>query len=290
MLVAALGLATGCGRVDFDDRLDGGPADADCTFGSWSNPRPLTELSSSADDYGPWLSPDRLTALWSSDISGAFQILTAQRATVLSPFAAPTVIPLGSDAYADPWLSPDGLTLWLDRSPAASILSATRTSVSEDFATPVVESELELPAGSSEVNPGLSLDQLTIAFDTLTTPQHIYMATRASITDPFSAPQSPPSLDLGSENCCTSFSADRTFVLIGSDLATPGVQHIFQLADNGDGTFGAPVEFAPTLVGNDGTDDSDPYITPRGDAIIFASGRAPNLGLHDIWEIDRDCL
>ncbi len=288
LVLAALGLANGCGRLRFADLGDAAPLDAGCTFGPWSAPRPLTELSSTADDYGPWLSPDRLTALVSSNISGDFQILLAQRATVQSPFTAPTVIPLGPGAYGDPWLSPDGLTLWIDSSPATSILSATRASVSEAFATPIVETELAL--GKPEVNPGLSLDQLTIAFDTLTTPQHIYIATRTSVADAFSAPQSPPSLDVATQQCCVSFSGDGTFMLLGSDLATPGVKHIVQVADNGDGTFGAPIEFAPTLVGNDGTDDTDPYITPGGDAVIFASQRAPGLGSHDIFEVDRECL
>ena len=69
----------------------------------------------------------------------------------------------------------------------------------------------------------------------------------------FNAPQATPSLDVADENCCVSFSGDGTFVLIGSDLDTPSVLHIYQAADNGDGTFGQPTEFAPTLVDSDGT-------------------------------------
>ena len=48
--------------------------------------------------------------------------------------------------------------------------------------------------------------------------------------------------------------------------------------------------FAPTLVDSDGMDDSDPYVTPGGDAVIFGSRRAPSLGGYDLFEIDRECL
>ncbi len=287
-LLAAIVVATGCGRVRFDDRGDAEPSDAGCTFGPWTAPRALTELASTSDEYGPWLSADRLTAVFASDRSGGFEILTAQRATVQSPFAAPTVIALGPSTYGDPYVSPDGLTLWLDSEPTVTILQSTRATVGAAFGAPVVETELAL--GRDEFNPSLSLDQLRIAFDTLTTPQVVYIATRGRVIDPFDAPQPVPSLEVAAQNCCVSFSGDGTFVLIASDLDTPSVLHIYQAADNGDGTFGAPVEFAPTLVGSDGTNDSDPYITPSGDAVIFGSERAPSLGGYDLFEIDRECL
>jgi hypothetical protein len=293
LVLAAIAVATGCGRLRFDDHGDGIPpdgttiADSGCTLGPWSSPRALTELSSSSDDYGPWLSADRLTAVFSSDRTGAFAIYIAQRSTVQSPFAAPTVIPLGASTYGDPYLSPDGLTLWVDTDSTA-ILSARRATVTDAFATPIVEAELAV--GGAEFNPSLSLDQLQIAFDVTESPEVIYTATRGSATDPFNAPVLAPGLNLGEQNCCMSFSGDGTFVLLGSDIATPGVQHIFQAADHGDGTFGQLLEFPPTLVDSNGTDDSDPYITPGGDAVIFASRRGPSLGGYDVFEIDRDCL
>ena len=291
--LAAIVVATGCGRLRFDDHgdgtaPDGTTPDSGCTLGPWSAPRALTELSSSSDEYGPWLSADRLTAVFSSDRTGGFAVYVAQRATVQSPFDAPAVIALGSSTYGDPYLSPDGLTLWIDSTPAATILRSTRATVTAGFAAPVVETELAI--GHDEYNPSLSLDQLRIAFDTLTTPQVIYIATRGSAIDPFNSPQPTPSLDVAEQNCCVSFSGDGSFVLIASDLDSPSVLHIYQATDHGDGTFGAPAEFAPTLVDGGGTVDSDPYITPGGDAVIFTSARSPSLGGDDLFEIDRDCL
>ncbi len=290
-VLATIGVATGCGRLRFDDHdlaPDGTTADAGCTLGPWSSPRALTELSSSGEDYGPWLSADRLTAVFTSDRSGGFEIMIAQRATVQSPFEAPTVIPLGPSTYGDPYLSPDGLALWLDSEPSVTILSSTRASVTDDFAVAVVETELA--TGGDEFNPSLSVDQRRIAFDNLTTPQVIYIATRGSALDPFNPPQPTPSLQVSAQACCVSFSGDGSFVLLASDLDTPSVLHIYQAADNGDGTFGTPSEFAPTLVDSDGKLDADPYITPGGDAVIFASARSPNLGGDDLFEIDRECL
>jgi hypothetical protein len=288
LVLATIVVATGCGRLRFDDLRDASPSDPGCTLGPWSSPRALTEISSTGEDYGPWLSADRLTVLFSSDRSGTFEIMIAQRATVQSPFDAPTLIPLGASSYGDPYLSADGLTLWIDSEPATTILRSTRASTTDSFGLPVVETELA--TGDDEYNPSLSLDQLRIGFDNLQSPQIIYLATRGSAVDTFNAPQPTPSLDVAEQNCCVSFSGDGTFVLLASDLDTPNVLHIYQAADHGDGTFGQPVEFAPTLVDSDGTQDSDPYITPGGDAVIFASLRAPNLGGFDLFETDRECL
>jgi hypothetical protein len=285
--VLAIVVAAGCGRLRFDDH-DSGDAGGDASVCVWTAPRALTELDSASNEYGPWLSADELEIVFSSDRDGLFKVYTAQRSTLTAPFGAAEIIDLGASGFGDPYLSPDALTLWVDDTADQTILSASRATTDEPFAAPVIETELAI--GQDEYNPGLSLDQLTITFDTATTtPDVIYRATRGVPSGPFSAPQPVPALDTGTQNCCVSFSGDGSFVLIGTDVGSPGMLHIFQSDVLADGTFGTPFEFSPTLVDGGGAVDSDPYITPGGDAVVFVSTRLPSVGEYDLFEVDRDC-
>lgn len=283
-------LLVSCGRLRFDAH-DVADAHTDADDGSacvWTVPRALTELDSTTNEFGPWLSADKLTIVFSSDRGGLFKVYTAQRSSLLSAFGAPTVIDLGSASFGDPYLSPDALTLWVDDTADHTILSASRATPADAFGAPVVETELAV--GADEYNPGLSLDQLTITFDTATsTPDVIYRATRGVPSGPFGTPQPVTALDTGTQNCCVSFAGDGSFVLIGTDVGSPGMQHIFESDVASDGTFGPPFEFALTLVDGGGAIDSDPYITPDGNAVVFVSTRLPSVGEYDLFEIDRNC-
>lgn len=286
-----LPLAIGCGRVRFDARGDGGGADAACTLGPWSAPRALTQVSTSFDDYGPWLSGDRLELLVTQNRgAGGVDVRRARRTAIDAPFATPVTVDWTAGmGAADPDVSADGLTVFFDDS---GFKFATRPDLASDFANAQLLSVLTI-GPNGDVNPQLSPDELTIVIDTdANTPGqiHPYFATRSDVQNPFgwSAPQPLMAIWGGGTDAHVTFAGDGSFVLFGSDRASPGgASHIYQ-SDIVGGVYATPVLFTPTL-GPNGS-ESDPYITPDGKTVVFASDQSGGLGAFDLYEIDRDCL
>jgi hypothetical protein len=115
----------------------------------WTPPVHVPELSSPANDYSPTVTADGLIAFIDSDRDGAAQLYEARRASTSDPFGTPTpVAELNALAVdvVDPWISPDGLTLYfsLGAGGALDIQVATRSDRGSPFEMPADFPELHV--------------------------------------------------------------------------------------------------------------------------------------------------
>jgi len=149
----------GCGQVDENRHLDGGPdgpsGDAApdarvpvCWGAAFTSPSPVTELNTANRDAFLRLSPDQLTAYFSSDVVGAAAILggwKSTRTSATATFTAPVRLVITNDTAVEMWsptLTADGLTLYFTRTVANAqkdIFKATRAATTDNFSglTPV---------------------------------------------------------------------------------------------------------------------------------------------------------
>jgi WD40-like Beta Propeller Repeat len=84
------------------------------TADRWSAPAQLENVNSPSSDLSPFLSADDLTLYFHSDRGGSDDLYVATRPSVDAPFGAPQPIAEldSSDADDDPWVSPDGHTMF----------------------------------------------------------------------------------------------------------------------------------------------------------------------------------
>jgi hypothetical protein len=285
-LIAVIALAAGC-RLHFDDLSDASAGDGDAALGPWGAPRALTELNGpNTDEFGPWLSDDRLELYFSSNLSGiSRRLYRARRSAVSDPFGAPTEILVGMTSNAtDPFVTDDGLSLYYSDNAGVSeaVYVATRATTVGDFSNPQVVSELDYPT-SNDDGPALSSDELTIVFHSQRLGDaDLFISTRPSKTSTWSPPMlldgvsSPMKID-----CCGWLSGDASALWFASDTGSNRTRlYIAQRIGAG---FGSPALLDSML--DTGGDNIDPTLTRDQRTIVFAAslGGAP----YDLYIADR---
>jgi Tol biopolymer transport system component len=270
--IAVLAQLGGC-RVDFDERADGGPDAA--PLGPWSAPRALTELNvGGSDEFGPWLSEDRLEIVFASNRTGGFLLYRARRVSPSDPFGAPVVIAIpGLPDGDDPFVTDDGLSLFFAETNGAmnlDIVLATRSSTTAEFSNDHAVTELDSTANDG--GPALSSDELTIVFNSLRNgDEDLFIATRASKTSAWNAPALLDTVSIrGPRDCCPWLSGDGRLLVFASDRDTGRLQ--LYISEPGPTGFGTPAVLDPVLGSSDG-DDGDPTLTRDQRTIVFASTR-----------------
>ncbi|MFN0251200.1 MAG: TolB family protein [Kofleriaceae bacterium] len=134
-------LADGGADAPIDAPIDAPPPRCDPAkpFGA---PTPVTELNSTAQDIGPWLTADERTIYFASTRPGgmgSFDIYTATRATPTSTWEAPSLVAGVNSANSEmrPTLTADGLTMYAEREtnggPTRDIVTATRSATNASF-------------------------------------------------------------------------------------------------------------------------------------------------------------
>jgi len=167
------------------------PSDAPkgpCNLGKPFNPpQAVTELNSTSDESGLRLSPDLLTAYFSSSRNGEPHLFVANRANTGATFGNITQIPIvnqNGSGDSDPSVTGDGLTLyfWSTRSggpdPINNVMKATRTSTTTSFGAPAFDTSID-KNGFSTAGPFVKEDGSQLfhtAFDNGSTGSDIYVA------------------------------------------------------------------------------------------------------------------
>lgn len=187
-----------CGRIGFDDPRDS--TDGGASSGLWGTPQVLSELGATGEE-DPSLSADRLVIVWSSDRAGnvgSYDLLTATRPTVTSPFEnIRNLTELNTVNYdGSPELSPDGLTLYftIDTAAGGEVYMATRASRSATWSAAVLRADLSSAGDDFEL--AVSPDELTALVNRA---GDFYELTRPSTTAMFSGETLRPELHVAND-------------------------------------------------------------------------------------------
>jgi len=312
-------LVCACVRAGFDAAADGAAGVADaaapdgalgvtdsaaadtsvpCTsWGPFSAPERLAEVSSGYDDWAPSLGAGGRVLLLASfrpGGTGDCDIWQAVRAAPGLAFDTPAHVPvINSTSYeTSPVLSADGLTVIFGtdrRTPLTEVWIARRASLDDVFGP---------PSPLDEVNDNitrphqLSADGLTLW---LTSNRNIgridiFVASRSSATAPFSTPVVVPSLSSADDEHSVTVSQDGLEAIFSS--TRPGGQGKLDLwrARRSDpaADFG-PAENLAAL--NTSWDETFVNLSPAGDTLYFNRDTDTGGGRDaDIWVARRSCL
>ncbi len=141
---------------------------------TWAAPQVVTELASSAKDFGPAVDASETLMFFSSNRPGTlgmFDVFSTSRASTKVPWGAPRPVPGLNGPYddKDPFVAEGGLVVFYTstRSGAGDLFWSQRQSTNEAFPTPVPLVDVNSPAYDSD--PTLSLDLGYLMFDSART-------------------------------------------------------------------------------------------------------------------------
>lgn len=248
----------------------------------------LALLSSPSQDAGGMLSDDGLELYFGSGRpggAGLADLYVSRRSSKQEAFGAPSRIVELSTALADddPFIEPDGLTLWFNSGP--EILRATRATRTSGWDPARVVTELDTTAADEA--PGFTSDGLTVYFDSGRDPnlgvRDLWSARRATRTSPFSMLQHEMVASSNSFDCCPHVLPGDAQVAFTTQRS--GDVKIYVADRLADGTLGAAVPF--TLVNTTAT-EFDIFSTPDDTTIGVSSDRM-TAGDVDLWLYERSC-
>ncbi len=207
----------------------------------------VVNLDTSDNEGRTSLSGDEKLLVFSGNhntTQGTLQLFVSRRNAVTDPFGSPAMpdqalvasVNTASDNYYDPFLSPDGLHLYVAPVLAGKpqqIMLATRMA-GQNFgpaaALPVINSS----TGGGDADPALSPDERIIVFSSQRAAgtglggTNLWYATRQSATDPFSAPQLIPGVNSSAMDGDPMLSADGCELYFASTRASDGKYHLFR--------------------------------------------------------------
>jgi Tol biopolymer transport system component len=192
----------------------------------------VVNLDTPDDESRAALSGDEKLVVFSGDhtSNGNFQLFASRRGDPTRSFPSPSnpdqalvaSINTSGDDYFDPFLSTDGLRLYvaplLTGSPQ-QIRLATRTALDKNFgaAAPVAV----INSGSADADPALSPDERVIVFSSTrpaaTGSFYLYYATRDSATGTFAAPIRLDTLSSSANDSDPALTADGCHLFFASD-------------------------------------------------------------------------
>ena len=270
-----------CGRVGFDSRVDDGGIDAGIRL-EFGAPTKLATLSDPlANDDDPTLTDDLLEIYFLSDRGpdGYESIYVATRNAVTEPFGAPQLVTALDSTSIEQTaeVSGDGLTMYLSSGRAGGaggydVYVTTRQSRTSAWAPPSRIAELSSPANDVGATPRSPLELvLTSDRDSSTADYDIYFASRSSASEPWTLGPRLAELDDGATEL-TPFPVGASGLWFVSDRS--GNKELYF-------TTGPPFVATPVTSVNTAAQDEDPWLSPDGSRLFFASNRDGSFDLYE---------
>jgi Tol biopolymer transport system component len=282
--------------------LVGGSARADFMFGQPTNLGP--PVSTSADEFGPWISADGLSLYFTSDRPGGHggdDIWVASRTTKADKWGSPTNLgPIVNSSFDEGCarISVDGLSLYLNSSRPGGyggfdIWVTTRANESDDWGTPVNLGPV-VNSPVHEITPSLSSDGLELYFSGFTSPfrpggqgnADIWVTTRPTKNDAWGDPVNLGSVvNSSSQDARPCLSADGLLLFFDSQRLGGygyGDLYLTRRATVSD-PWGSPVSLGPT-VNRPGFEELA-SISTDGSDLFFDYAISSNWNDGDIWHV-----
>jgi Tol biopolymer transport system component len=292
-------LAVGCGRRNFDvvdtgigdaAALDGA-VDAAPATGPFGAPAEIPELASVGFDDDPTLTADLLEIYFSSSRPGGMDangdIWFSTRSSPTDAWSTPVLVPVVNTAVEDQsaGISADGLTLYFSsRRPASltgsNIWMATRSTRAAAWQTPVMVLELSTSMDEFEPQPDPSGLRLTLYRDLGGGDRALFEATRASTSDAWSTPVKLTALETAGSERSPCLAENGLALYFSSDRAS-GTANVHDLFVATRATVADPFGTPQPLVELDSSgDNDDPWISPDGHVLVFASQRTGDSAIY----------
>jgi Tol biopolymer transport system component len=239
-----------------------------------SGARALDELNGPYGSWDPWLSPDRTELLFTSDRPGTagWGTWRAVRNGNEGPFGTPMpLMGVNAQTTCGASMSDDGLTLYFsvdncaDGSGPSAVWYATRSDRMSSFFT---TQGMLLDDGH---HPSLTADGKTL-YVSRGLPEHLYRATRTSLSEPFSNPARVDELAYSGEERQPSVSADGTTLVYALTDNVSNLPRIVR-AHRGPSTFTSPTAVVEATLPDQDPNASNehPSLHHDGATIVFSS-------------------
>jgi hypothetical protein len=289
------------GTADASDASDASDAAPACNLAMPFGPRSLVPglATAGSDEYSARLSADQLTVYFQSNrpsdagLAGFFQVYTATRPDVSSPFGPATMVTSFISADTEkPTLTADGLTLYAARTFVddagaltlpTHVYASTRASTAAAFPPPSEVTSIEL-TGGFETDPFVTADGATLYFmdfyrlysatldadGGFTTPQEITSATSSGDVQGNPLPSA--------DGLTLYFMSNRALTPDGGE--TPGNDVWVAGRASTTDPFGTPVNVAEL---NTPSNNEPTWLSPDGCTLWFASTpvAADDAGVND---------
>lgn len=266
-------------------------ADAACTFGPWSPPERVADLSSADEEFIGEISRDGLTAFLTSNRpggAGEYDTLMATRSSRAAPFDTPRSLEgLVSPTFqGDATVTADGLDLVLTDS---CLVAASRASVSDPFGAPRRLDEICADLSYFHTGPHLSDDGLTLYYTRAMSrgPSSLWVAQRPTRSAAFVAPTMVPGFDETTNAGFAALTSDGLVMYVERSVAGDLDVWLTTRASSTD-PWGPLERLEEASLA--GFQDGDPTITADGLELYFSSNRPGGAGGADVWRLRRSCL
>lgn len=296
--VALLGCGGGSGHPAAKDADAAADALADATADAAPPPCDVTKpfgapslvdgVSTSDDDRWGWETADQLAIYFAHAPAGDnnLDLYVATRARTTDAFSGARMLPTSTAlSEARPIVSGDGLTLYMEYVTSANvdIDVATRADTASEFSAHTTLPVIDTP--KAEFNPWISADNLTLYFTSDRDGfNDIFVATRASASDPFGTPAAVAELNSPQGDYMGALSLDGLEIFIASsrdtNLANDDIFHATR-ASTAD-PFGMPTKIAELSSAT--TNEYPTWVSADRCQLMFTSNRG---GGYDVWIATR---
>ena len=292
-------VAIGCGRIGYDgqgaatdDASSPLPDAGTVPLGPFEAPTVIPALADPSFDDDPSMTADLLELYFEGNRAGGpgqSDIYVSTRISASAPWGTPELVPELSTTFDEstPTVAGDGLTIWFVNDSdeglgGDDIWVSTRATRSAPWGTPILVAELN--SIGDEAGPATTQDQKTVFFesdrDGPAGNKDIFVATRPTSSQAWGVPVPVVSLNTEFTESGVQPANGGLEIVFGSRrLTSDGPGDLFQASRPSlDEPFDAPTEI-PGL--NTAFDEQDPWMSPDGRYIVFASNRSGNMEIYE---------